>query len=166
MIHGLKNKIQTALTALFILSAAFMISCEKSAFYDRSADISEKGWQEDSVKVFDDVTVDDTVSPFDFYISVRNTTDYRYSNLYIFLHTALPGGRSTVDTLELILADSKGKWYGKGFGHIRDNRILIRKDLKFPRKGKYRFGIQQAMRQNDHVLEGIKSIGIRIERSN
>jgi len=160
----MKRKIPAPTIAVIFLLITLLTSCGKSSFYDRSADICEKGWEEDSVKIFDDVVIDDTVSKYNFYINVRNTTDYRFSNLYVFLHTVMPDGRSTSDTLELILADGKGKWLGNGFGHIRDNRILIRKGLRFPRKGVYHFGIQQAMRQKDHILEEIKSIGIRIEK--
>jgi gliding motility-associated lipoprotein GldH len=148
----------------FLIAAVVILgSCGSRSVYDRSIEISERGWHEDSIVVFDDVIISDTISLHNFYINLRHSTDYRYSNFYLFLNTTLPNGRITRDTIEMILADNYGKWYGKGFGHIRENRILVRQNLKFPLKGSYRFAIEQAMREDDRVLEGMRNVGIRIE---
>ena len=109
-----------------------------------------------------ELEVMDTLGFYSFYINLRNTTDYTYSNFYLFLNTTLPDREHARDTIELILADKKGKWIGKGSGRLRDNQILIRPNLHFPLKGKYVFGIQHAMR--DTILTDIKNIGIRIEK--
>lgn len=163
----MKNKGSKSLNAniLVYLFLATIISgsCGHGSIYDRSIEISEKGWHEDSIVVFDDVIISDTISPHNFYINLRHSTDYRYSNFYLFLNTTLPNGRNTRDTIELILADNYGKWFGKGFGHFRENRILVRQNLLFPLKGDYRFTIEQAMREDDHTLEGIRNVGVRIE---
>ncbi len=107
-----------------------------------------------------DVEVTDTVSLFDFYINLRNTVDYKYSNFYLFLNTTLPDGMAARDTIELMLADRSGKWLGKGFGKYRDNQMLVRAGLQFPMAGNYVFEIEHAMR--DTLLTGIGSVGIRI----
>ena len=148
---------------LFFAAILLSTSCDRNMVYDHSLEISETGWHEDSVKKFDDVIINDSLSPFDFYINLRHSTNYRYSNFYFFLNTTLPNGQMSRDTIELILADRAGKWYGNGSGHIRDNRILVRKKLKFPLTGKYHFTIGQAMREDDGILEGIRNVGIRIE---
>ncbi|OQX80510.1 MAG: hypothetical protein B6D64_03085 [Bacteroidetes bacterium 4484_276] len=150
---------------LFFATIFVSTSCNRNMVYDRSLEISETGWHEDSAKTFDDVIIHDSLSPFDFYINLRHSTNYRYSNFYFFLNTTLPNGHMSRDTIELILADNTGKWYGNGSGHIRDNRILIREKLKFPLTGNYQFTINQAMREDDGILEGIINVGIRIEKS-
>lgn len=66
------------------------------------------------------------------------------------------------DTIECTLADKSGKWLGKGSGRYRDNRILIRDDIRFPRKGEYTLRLNQAMREE--VLEGISEAGVRLEK--
>ena len=76
---------------------------------------------------------------------------------------ATAGGQSAPG-LDSHLADEKGKWLGKGFGYIRDNRIPYKRNIRFPFKGYYKFEIKQAMRTDD--LKGISSIGVRIEKSN
>ena len=62
-----------------------------------------------------------------------------------------------------MLADERGQWLGDGMGDIWDNRILFKKDFKFPQTGKYRFELEQAMRINP--LPGIMDVGMRIERA-
>ena len=146
------------------LMAIMLASCKQNSVYDRSVEISELGWHEDSIVVFDDVIVTDTISPFNFYINLRHSDDYRFSNFYLFLNTILPNGHTSRDTIELVLADAGGKWYGNGFGHIKDNRILVRESLVFPLKGNYQFTIEQAMREDDELLEGVKSVGVRIDK--
>ena len=110
-----------------------------------------------------DVEVSDTISLFNFYINIRNTTDYNFSNIYLFLKTNYPNGMFSVDTIEIFLADLQGNWLGKGFGKYKDQQILFRKRGHFPLSGKYRFSFEQAMRNQE--LIGINTVGIRIERT-
>jgi len=147
-----------------LLLVFFFAACSPSGLYDRSVEINESGWHEDTIAAFDDVYISDTISHYNFFINLRHSDDYRYSNFYLFLNTTLPNGHRSRDTIELMLADNTGKWYGKGFGHIKDNSVLVRQGLGFPLKGNYKFTIEQAMREEDNVLEGVKSVGIRIDR--
>lgn len=152
--------------ACLLFASIFLVSCGRSSVYDRSLEIDEAGWHEDTIMVFDDVIITDTVSPFNFYINLRHSEDYRYSNFYLFLNTTLPNGHTSRDTIELLLADNTGKWFGKGFGHFKDNRVLVREGLVFPLKGNYKFTIEQAMREEDQVLEEVKNVGIRVDGVN
>lgn len=93
---------------------------------------------------------------------MRHADSYKFSNLYLFINSYFPGGSHTRDTIELILADHTGKWYGSGFGNIKEYQVLIRKGVVFPVTGVYKIGIEQGMRENN--LLGIEDIGIRIER--
>ncbi len=147
-----------------IFMVFFLGSCGNKSVYDRSIEIHESGWHQDTVAKFSDVAISDTISPFNFYINLRHSDDYRYSNFYLFLNTTLPNGHTSRDTIELVLADVRGKWYGKGSGHIKDNRVLVREGLIFPLNGTYNFTIEQAMREDDKLLEGVKSVGMRIEK--
>ena len=67
------------------------------------------------------------------------------------------------DTLECILADEKGKWLGTGIGDIYDNQIPFKKNVLFPKKGKYKFEIEQGMRTD--IVPLIMDIGLRIEKT-
>ena len=98
---------------------------------------------------------------YDIYINVRNTTSYPYQNLYVFLTNQFPSGVQMVDTLGCVLCDPFGKWYGKGNGKMKDNKFLLRKQVRFQQKGKYVFTVQQGMRNDD--LEGIANFGLTFE---
>jgi gliding motility-associated lipoprotein GldH len=93
-------------------------------------------------------------------MNVRNNEEYPYSNIYFFINTILPDGKSARDTIECILANVRGKWLGKGMGSLKESNHLIRNNLHFPNSGTYRMEIEQAMRIDE--LTGIKDIGIEL----
>lgn len=137
-------------------------ACNMNSIYDESIIIENSAWNKDDLANFE-VVIDDTLLAYDFYINVRNTVDYRYCNLYIFLDTKFPNNHMSRDTLELMLADVEGKWLGKGWGAVKENSILISANMRFPLKGLYVFKMQQAMRVD--TLESISNVGIRVTPS-
>jgi len=154
------NKISRFLLIIFLFLMA--VSCSNQPLIDQSMDVSENAWDVNE-KLKLEVQIDDTISCFKLYINIRNTTDYKYSNFFIFIKTTFPDGEIAIDTLGCILADNDGKWIGKGRGKIKDNKIVFKKDAIFPMKGKYKLEIEHAMREKK--VSGIKSIGLRIEKN-
>lgn len=136
-------------------------SCGRGVLFDDSMSLHNAWYMNDPV-VFD-VSVNDTVQGYNFYLNLRHNNNYRYSNLYIFLQTEFPNHHVTRDTLQFILADPSGKWLGKGWGKIKEDHILLKQNLRFPLKGRYRFSLWQGMR-ND-TLKGIEDVGLQIERA-
>jgi len=147
---------------LLVFSVTFAYSCSTGVVYDQNREVGENGWYKNDAARFD-VEINDTLSAYDYYINIRHTVDYRYSNLYVFMNTTYPNGNIGRDTVEFVLADKSGKWYGKGWGDVKDISVPIIKGMKFPLKGAYTFQIQQAMRVD--TLKEINDIGIRIEHS-
>jgi len=158
----LKVKLTKYLTVIFFLILIIASACDNKKVYDSNISLPEDGWKNTSAVFFKDVLISDTVALQNFYIRVRNADDYSYSNFFLFLTTKLPNGKFSRDTIEIKLAELNGKWLGKGFGHFKDNQVLIRKAMRFPLSGNYEFTIEQAMREE--YLTGIANIGIRIER--
>lgn len=146
-----------------LLIVAVISSCDPDRVYDQSYTTGESGWDNDSVYHYE-IMVNDTIGLNDFYINIRNNTDYPYSNIYLFVTTVFPNGHSTRDTIECILADKNGMWLGSGSGRIKDNQILLQKALRFPLKGAYHFSLEQGMRMEQ--LKGVEDVGIRIEKHN
>jgi len=105
----------------------------------------------------------DTLAWYDFYINIRHSEEYAYRNIYFFVNTEFPNGNVSRDTIECMLADLRGKWYGNGYGNIRENKILIRRNLQFQNSGLYRIDFIQAMREDK--LQGLSDIGILIDKS-
>jgi len=150
------NYILVAIITIFVLS-----SCDDNSIYDHNETVGEP-WAAENRAIFD-FNITDTLTAFDFYLNIRNSTDYNNSNLLLFIRTDFPDGRFSVDTAEIFLADIKGHWLGKGYGEVKDNQILFRKKGRFPMKGNYRLTFEQAMRSKN--LVGIRSVGIRIVES-
>jgi len=156
------NHIKLISNILLVLATIFTFSCSTGVVYDENRKVGENGWYKNDAARFD-VEIDDSLATYDYYINIRHTVDYRYSNLYVFMNTTYPNGNIGRDTVEFVLADKSGKWYGKGWGDVKDISVPIVKEMKFPLKGAYTFQIQQAMRID--TLKEINDIGIRIEHS-
>jgi gliding motility-associated lipoprotein GldH len=149
---------KSALIAVFFLIAIFS-SCDNKRFYEKNLAIKNEVWNVND-KPFFEIEVNDTLQAFNFYINIRNSSSYEYSNIFLFLNTYLPNGEQSRDTIECILADPRGNWLGKG-NEIIEHQILFKRRVRFPISGKYLFEFEQAMRKDD--LEGILDIGLRIE---
>ncbi len=140
--------------------ALFFFGCNNNAVYQNNKEIDNGVWNVNEVKKFD-VEISDTLSFHNFYIYIRNSTDYSYSNVYFFINTMFPGGGLSRDTVECFLADINGNWLGKGMGQYKNNTILFKRNVRFPKKGTYSFEFEQAMREKD--LQGIYEVGMKIE---
>ena len=145
---------------LGLLLAITMVSCTNNSFNKRAV-IPEAEWSQESRVAFD-VNIDDTLSIYEMGIGLRHLENYRYSNLFVSLHTILPNGNHTHDTIECTLATPEGRWIGKSSGSMRDLTIPLNENLRFPLKGNYHFEIEQAMREPN--LKGISDIGLYIEK--
>jgi gliding motility-associated lipoprotein GldH len=152
-------------TPLRLLTLAFFIflstSCSNDAYYEEFREVEKEAWHMHDIKEYL-VDVSDTTAAYRLIFTIRNTTDYAYSNLYMFFTTVKPDQSIMRDTIECLLADRYGHWLGKGVGKIRENRFLIKDHHNFADAGEYKFTLEQAMR--DEVLEGIADVGLRIEK--
>ena len=146
-------------TLIMVLTLAFS-ACTSDSFNKRTV-IPEAEWRQENRIAFD-VDINDTIDSYTFGIGLRHLENYRYSNLFVFLHTRMPNGNITHDTIECTLATPEGRWLGKSSGSMRDMVIPLNDNLKFPLMGNYHFEIEQAMREP--VLKGISDIGLFIEK--
>ena len=128
---------------LFLGLSILLYSCNLNSIYNESIAIDEKGWYKDDLARFE-VSIDDTIQTYDFY-------------------TKFPNNNMSRDTIEFVLADIEGRWLGKGWGAVKENSILISRNMRFPLKGNYEFKIQQAMRVD--TLTGISDVCIRVTPS-
>ena len=147
--------------SFILLSILIITACDSNRVYDNSYCIPDQKWNKDSLLLFE-VKIIDTISLHNFYLNIRHNTDYPYSNIFFFVNTSFPNGSAGRDTIEIILADKRGNWTGTGTGRMRDNQVLLRKNLRFPLTGIYSFSIEQAMRKDN--LPGLEDLGIRIEK--
>ena len=109
-----------------------MVSCGgEDILFEENVAISDNTWTiEDTVRL--EFPIEDSTSRLDFFLNFRNTEDYRWSNLHVFVDIETPSGVGYVDTFEFPLADPSGKWYGKHTGSLVDN------SMKFIRNGRFK----------------------------
>ena len=121
----------------------------------------EKTWRLMDIPVFK-IPITDTLNSNNVFFTIRTGSLYPFRNIYLFVTTTSPDGKSITDTLQYNLANEKGKWYGKGFGDIHELKLPYKSNVFFPIKGTYRFNIQHGMRIED--LKGVYDFGLRIEK--
>jgi gliding motility-associated lipoprotein GldH len=143
-----------------ILLVILFSSCGRNILFEKVDHISDEKWASDHILKYQFKIVD-TTQFYDIFINVRNSTDYPYQNLYLFLINKFPSGVTVTDSIEALLCDPFGNWYGKGSGRIKDHRLLMRQKVRFQQKGVYNFSFQHAMRDED--LIGITEFGITIQ---
>jgi gliding motility-associated lipoprotein GldH len=147
---------------LFIFLFIALSSCNTNVVYSKYDKIDEKGWTA-SDKLNFDVEISDSTQNHDVYLTVRHDDAYPFNNLYVFLTTTYPNGKQSIDTIECVFANEKGEWKGDGAGDLWDNKIALKKNVKFPYKGKYQFSFEQGMRMDPLPL--ILDFGMVIEKS-
>jgi gliding motility-associated lipoprotein GldH len=66
------------------------------------------------------------------------------------------------------MTDETGKWLGKGFSDLKENKLFLKEYYVFQQSGDYEIKIIHAMRKGKETngletLEGITSVGFRVE---
>lgn len=93
---------------------------------------------------------------------IRHADSYPYSNIFLFVTSHYPDGKVMTDTMEVMLSNSKGEWQGSGAGDIFDLKVPVKKNVRFPRSGKYTFEFEQGMRVDP--LPMVMDFGFEIEK--
>jgi len=146
---------------LLFLTSLCLASCVRNAVFTDSAAMKGKIWSLDNIQVFK-IPVRDTLNSNNIFFIIRTGSSYPYRNIYLFVTTTAPGGKSITDTLQYDLADEKGNWYGKGFGDIHELKLPYKSNVFFPVSGTYLINIQHGMRTEN--LKGVYDVGLRVEK--
>ena len=151
------------LTAAFLSISILGISCQDTkTITDTNQEISSRNW--DYIKkVSIPVTIQDENIPYNIYINLRHTADYKYANIFLLVHTTEPDGKKTTERKEFKLAYPDGQWLGKGSGNLYSYQLPYKMNYRFAKKGKYTFQLEQNMR--DNPLREVTDAGIRIEKA-
>jgi gliding motility-associated lipoprotein GldH len=158
---------------LGILMLVVLWSCEQSAMYECSYSFKKNTWEQ-NVKPRFTFTIKEITKEHVFVMTLRTTTDYKYSNLWVFLNTKNPKGETTREPVEIAIANSDGSWIGKKTGTVVETEVVFirSKEGQFevferpgnpPRmlkcslreSGKYTFVVEQGITQTvmDEVLD-------------
>lgn len=157
------------LFVLLIFCGIVFTACDSNRVYDVYKSLPNE-WHKDSVVTFK-INPPDSINPYNLFVNLRNTNDYKFSNLYLIVEMNFPHGKIVKDTLQYRMAKPNGELLGTGFTDVKENKLWYKEGVVFNETGEYTINIQHAMRENGKVkgvenLEGITEIGFRIEDPN
>ena len=112
-------------SVLWVLLFAFVaFSCQQNKAFDRYTSISDR-WDKQQVISYDFIAPD-TIIPYNLFINLRTTTDYKFSNLFLIVELDYPNGKVTKDTLEYLMAKPNGELLGSGFTSVKEHKLWFK----------------------------------------
>ncbi len=138
---------------LFVVLVTFLFSCDDASFYTKSYSFNNNTWER-SVKPKFIVEIKDTKHLYDFIVTLRTSTSYKYNNLWIFLNTTPPNGLLVREPFEIKTCYPDGSWIGKKTGSIVEHTLIFKR-RKVPSRGKYKFILEQGITEKliDEVVD-------------
>ncbi|MBK9285965.1 MAG: gliding motility lipoprotein GldH [Sphingobacteriaceae bacterium] len=146
----------------FFAALVVFSSCGREVVYSKYHTFANNEWNI-SDKVEFEMDVRDTESLNDIYFKIRHADAYPYNNIFLFVTTSYPDGKVLTDTMEIVLANNRGEWMGSGAGDIFDFEVPVKKEIRFPQAGKYKFQFVQGMREDP--LPFMMDLGFEIVKS-
>jgi len=145
---------------LFLIGFLLLIqSCESPAYYNKSYAFKNHKWSQD-VKPSFIIDFKDTVNLYDFIITLRTTTDYKYNNLWIFLNTTPPNSSSVREPYEIKTTYPDGNWIGKKTGTVVEHQLVFKR-RRLPYVGKYKFELEQGI--SEKTIDEVLDISLRVQ---
>ena len=107
-------------------------------------------------------------SILDFSLALRTDSTYPFSNIFL-ISSIQNNNYITSDTLEYSFENNESKWYEIKPSGIKNNKILLKKDLKID-KGDVIVKLKHSIRYLDSIvpltkLDGILDVGLIVEKS-
>jgi gliding motility-associated lipoprotein GldH len=148
-------------------------SCTAIDLYEKVVPVPAHQWQSNFKPQFT-FDIKDTTVPYQFYILLRHSNQYKYNNIWVNLWGNAPADTAQKLALELPLAGKEG-WLGTGMDDIFEHRIRVGNEaVKFPflkpaeegfyftKPGAYTFTVEQIMREDP--LPYVLNVGLRLEK--
>ena len=139
-------------------------SCQDRNRINQYKNFEEQKWHTDSIVKFN-YFIDDSLANYIVKLNIRHSTEYEFQNLFLFVYDDLKK-----DTIEIFLADKRGRWIGKGMGDVREVEITLNKTKKYLSQDQKQFMIEQAMRYGEKeeimILKNIIAVGLNIYKAN
>lgn len=139
-----------------VVILAMLSSCGDNPHFDHFYSFDKNEWSQD-VKPSFDVKIEDTSKWYDLVITLRTTTDYSYSNFWMFLNTETPSGLTAREPYQIPIANDKGAWIGRKSGTVVENELVFRK-RKFPKAGTYKFVLEQGI--TEQTVDEVLNVGL------
>ncbi len=100
---------------------------------------------------------------YSLYLTIRTTTEYKYSNLFILFKVKDSLGKEEIRRYNYKIAELDGQWTGSGSGSIFSYKFPLLTNRSF-KEGKLLLSVEQNMK--DNPLKGVTNAGLVIEPVN
>ena len=146
----------------YIIPLLFLLltACTQKEISFESHSFPNAGWDMRQGVPFK-VSIQDTSIIYDITVEFRHNDQYPYRNIWLFVDYETPSGIVRTDTLGDYLADTYGKWLGKGIS-LYSFPFTYQENIQYPDTGTYIYTIRHGMRSD--VLTGVSDIGLRISK--
>jgi|TARA_B110000908_G_C10045504_1_gene353829 gliding motility-associated lipoprotein GldH len=142
---------------VFVVLVTFLISCDKTRFFDENIDFQDHSWSYENKVFFEISNTDEEAKKL--FVNFRHSSLFPNRNVLLKAFVQNPKGEKETIHINIPLSEPNGKWYGDCSGDVCSIKYPIAYELKDT--GIYIFGIVQDMRVNP--LQGAISIGLRLE---
>jgi gliding motility-associated lipoprotein GldH len=142
--------------------AVLLNSCGEQPYYEKVYSFENKEWNQ-QVKPSFTVEIKDVNKEYNFIVTLRTSTDYKYSNLWIFMSTITPDGQKAREPFQIPITYPDGSWVGAKTGTIVEHPLRFNR-RKMPKAGKYTFTLEQGITES--VIDEVLDIGFRVEEVN
>lgn len=143
-----------------VLVTSLLVSCSEAPYFEKVVSFKDSTWTQAQKPAFK-VEIEDTSVLYDFVLTLRTTTDYKYSNLWFFWTTKTPSGEKIREPFELKITNPDGSWIGNNSGTIIENQLHFRQRKMAP-KGTYVFTLEQAITES--TVGEVLDVGLKIEK--
>lgn len=151
-------KQKSSFIILLCILSVTVFSCQEAATFEKIYAFETNHWEQ-KVKPRFVVNIQDTTKSYNFALTLRTTTDYKYSNLWIYMTTLTPNGKKAREPFEIKVAHPDGSWVGKKTGTIVEN-VLNFNQRKLPMKGYYTFIVEQGI--TNQSIDEVLDIGLLV----
>lgn len=145
----------------FLILIIGLTSCSERPYYEKVYSFKNNEWKQDQKSVFK-VNIDDTTAIYRFVLTLRTTTEYKNSNVWLFWNSKTPQKENVREPFEMKITNPDGSWMGKSSGTIVENQLIFA-DRKISIPGEYIFTIEQAV--TAEKLSDVLDIGLSVFKS-
>lgn len=145
--------------SVILLAVLLITGCAEQPFYEKSYSFKGNQWTQD-VKPSFKVEIQDTTKEYDFTLTLRTTTDYAFSNVWIYLNSKTPDGQTAREPFEMYITQPDGSWAGIKTGTVVENHLIFKR-RKLPKAGTYYFSLEQGITLES--LGEVLDVGLKID---
>ncbi|NCT16352.1 MAG: gliding motility lipoprotein GldH, partial [Flavobacteriales bacterium] len=120
---------RNSLTVLILALMVLVVSCDSKRVFDEYKTVPNV-WNKDSIMSFS-IHPPDSIKPYNLFVNLRNTSQYKYSNIFLIVEMVFPHGKTIKDTLEYRMADPSGKFLGSGIMDVKENKLWYKENVIF-----------------------------------